>query len=131
MNLRAHHLKLGADAESDAARYLIKQGLKLKTRNYRSRWGEIDIIMNDGDVLVFVEVRYRSRNDFGSAAETIDHRKQQRIARTAFCYNQENNLHDDVAMRFDVVLIENYDKHASHNNAKIDWIKNAFDACLD
>ena len=127
----ARHLKLGANAESAAARYLIKQGLKLKARNYRSRWGEIDLIMNDGDAVVFVEVRYRSRGDFGCAAETIDHRKQRRIARTALYYSQEHDLHDEVAMRFDVVLIENHDKHTTRNNAKIDWIKDAFNACLD
>ncbi len=131
MHRRAHHLQLGADAESMAADYLTKQGLKPKAQNYRSRWGEIDLIMTEGETLVFIEVRYRSRSDFGCAADTINQRKQQRITRTALCYNQENNLHDDVAMRFDVVLIENDSKHSSHNNAKIDWIKDAFDACLD
>jgi len=123
MHRRAHHLQLGADAESMAADYLTKQGLKPKAQNYRSRWGEIDLIMTEGETLVFIEVRYRSRSDFGCAADTIDQRKQQRITRTALCYH-------DVAMRFDVVLIENDSKHLSHNNAKIYWIKDAFDACL-
>ncbi len=129
--MRADHLKLGANAESTAARYLVQQGLKLRACNYRSRWGEIDLVMNDGDTVVFVEVRYRSRNDFGSAAETIDYYKQRRITRTAQCYSQEHGLHDEVSMRFDAVLIENYAQHMAHNNAKIRWLKDAFDACLD
>ncbi|MBN4078730.1 YraN family protein [Gammaproteobacteria bacterium AH-315-C21] len=131
MNPRAERLKLGAEAESLAMHYLTARGLKLKTQNYRSRWGEIDLIMDDDKTLVFVEVRYRSRSDFGSAADSIDQRKQQRIARTALSYAQEHSLHNDIAMRFDVVLIENDDKHTHHNNAKIDWIKDAFDADID
>lgn len=131
MSLFSKTTKLGNDAETTAANYLSTQGLLLKTRNYRSRWGEIDLIMSDGNNLVFVEVRYRSRNDFGHATETIDRKKQQRITRTALCYAQENALLDAINMRFDVVSIENSNKHTTHNSAKIEWIKDAFDAQLD
>ncbi len=123
--------KLGRNAEANAAEYLLAHGLSLVTQNYHSRWGEIDLIMQDKKTLVFVEVRYRSRSDFGSAAESIDSRKRQRISRTALCYIQDNRLHEEMAMRFDVVLIENENKHTSCNNAKINWIQNAFDAHVD
>lgn len=123
--------KLGFNAEAIAAQHLQTRGFSLVEQNYHSRWGEIDLIMTDTQTLIFVEVRYRSRSDFGSAADSIDRRKQQRISRTALCYVQENNLDEKIAMRFDVVLIENEYKHTSANNAKISWIENAFDAYTD
>lgn len=127
MILKAKHLRLGSDAETMAAEYLSQHGLTLKARNYRSRWGEVDLIMNDGDDLVFIEVRCRSGSDFANVAETIDQRKQRRIARTALCYVQENAALDDTSMRFDVVLIEKRGTQTLHNNAKISWLKGAFD----
>lgn len=123
--------KLGFNAEAIAAKHLQTRGFRLVEQNYRSRWGEIDLIMANTQTLIFVEVRYRSRSDFGSAADSIDRRKQQRISRTALCYVQENNLDEKIAMRFDVVLIENENKHTSSNNAKISWIEDAFDAYTD
>lgn len=131
MSPSAKTTQLGNDAETLAANYLTAKGLKVKTRNYRSRWGEIDLIMTDGDELIFVEVRYRRNSDFGFAAETIDFRKQQRITRTALCYTQENKLTNEHAMRFDIISLENRDKQIDLNNAKIEWVKNAFDAQLD
>ena len=76
----------GALAEQHAARYLQQQGLKPVAQNYRSRFGEIDLIMQDGATLVFVEVRLRRSANFGGAAASIDARKQQRIIRTAQQY---------------------------------------------
>ncbi|MDP1996955.1 MAG: YraN family protein, partial [Gallionella sp.] len=64
----------GAQAEQHAARYLQQQGLKPVAQNYRSRFGEIDLIMQDGATLVFVEVRLRRSANFGGAAASIDAR---------------------------------------------------------
>ena len=74
-NPRAN-LNRGREAEERACRHLQRQGLTLTQRNYRSPFGEIDLVMQEGESLVFVEVRYRARADFGSPAETVDARKQ-------------------------------------------------------
>jgi len=110
----------GAQAEQWAAHYLQKQGLKLVERNYRSRFGEIDLIMQDGATLVFVEVRLRQNADFGGAAASIDIHKQQRIIRTSQQYL--SSLARTPACRFDAVLLG--DVHGSDAQ----WLKNAFDA---
>lgn len=109
---------LGQLAENWACDYLQAQGFKLLARNYRLRGGEIDLIGQDGEYLVFIEVRYRSREDFGGALYSIDLRKQQKIIRTAQHYLL---LHPyDLACRFDVIAI--------NAQQQITWLKNAFDA---
>lgn len=110
----------GARAEQWAAQYLQRQGLKLVAQNYRSRFGEIDLIMQDGPTLVFIEVRLRRNDDFGGAAASIDNRKQQRIIRTARQYLA--SLARTPPCRFDAVLM---DKAPSHD---AQWLKNAFHA---
>lgn len=110
----------GAEAEQRAARFLQQQGLKLLAQNYRSRYGELDLIMQDRDILVFVEVRQRSNPHFGGAAGSIDHHKQQRLIRTAQCYLA--NLKPNPPCRFDAVLMDD----AQGRN--LQWLKNAFDA---
>ena len=109
----------GLQAEQLAVQHLQQQGLKLVAQNYRSRFGEIDIIMQDKDVLVFVEVRLRRNGDFGGAAASIDTRKQQRIIHTAQQYL--SSLKSTPPCRFDAVLIDTESK-------KFEWLKNAFDA---
>jgi len=110
----------GAQAEQWAAQYLQRQGLKLVAQNYRSRFGEIDLIMQDGATLVFVEVRLRRNADFGGAAASIDTRKQQRIIRTAQQYL--TSLARIPLCRFDAVLM------SDANDRDTQWLKNAFDA---
>ncbi len=110
----------GLQAEQWAADYLQRQGLKLVTQNYRSRFGEIDLIMHDKTTLVFVEVRQRSHAGFGGAAASIDTHKQQRLIRTAHIYLAQ--LGHTPACRFDVMLM---DDKSGHN---AEWIKNAFGA---
>ncbi len=105
--------------EEAAARYLQAAGLTVIARNYRSRRGEIDLIANDGDTLVFAEVRYRSNNRFGTAGATVDRRKQQKLLATAQSYLLQNKL--DCPCRFDVIAIEG-------DVQNIQWIKNAFGA---
>ncbi|WP_323845070.1 YraN family protein [Microbulbifer magnicolonia] len=110
---------IGARMEEAAARYLQAAGLTVIARNYRSRRGEIDLIANDGDTLVFAEVRYRSNNRFGTAGATVDRRKQQKLLATAQSYLLQNKL--DCPCRFDVIAIEG-------DVQNIQWIKNAFGA---
>lgn len=108
----------GAQAEDAAMQYLQQHGLKLVTRNYRSRFGEIDLIAQDRETLVFVEVRMRSGKDFGGAAASIDARKQSKIIRTAQHYL--STLAHIPPCRFDAVLLSPPDN--------IEWIRNAFGA---
>ena len=112
--------KTGEQAERWAANYLRHQHLTLVTQNYRSRFGEIDLIMQDDATLVFIEVRLRRNADFGGAAASIDSHKQQRLIRTAQQYLA--SLARTPPCRFDVVLMDD----AEGRNAQ--WLKNAFDA---
>jgi putative endonuclease len=110
----------GDSAEQLACGFLQRQGLRLLTRNYRCRRGEIDIVMRHGDSLVFVEVRYRRRTAFGSAAETVSTTKQARIIHCANCYLAQHRAWNEPA-RFDVVCIE-----GSVQQRRIEWLQNAF-----
>ena len=111
----------GQAAESQACDLLQKQGLQLIERNYHCRQGEIDLIMRDGNCTVFVEVRYRRNSSFGSAAESVDYRKQKKIISTASHYLQQHNKLARQPARFDVVSMS-----AQGNNTHIDWIQDAF-----
>jgi len=99
---------------------LRQQGLNPVAQNYRSRFGEIDLIMRDGATLVFVEVRLRRNADFGGAAASIDARKQQRIIRTAQQYLAA--LAHIPPCRFDAVLMDDV------QGCNTQWLKNAFEA---
>ena len=93
----------GAQAERLAAQFLQLQGLKLLQQNYRCRFGEIDLILQDGNALVFAEVRLRSRGDFGGAAASINAAKQRKLVRTAQHYL--TTLAHTPPCRFDAVLL--------------------------
>lgn len=116
----------GREAESLACDYLQRRGLSLLQRNYRSRHGEIDLIMHGKDSLVFVEVRYRRQAHFGSGAESVDRRKQSRIAACAQHYLQRHPQAAARPCRFDVVAISG----AGTGTPAIEWIQNAFPALL-
>lgn len=111
------HLERGSGSEQLACTYLQASGLVLLERNYRLRTGEIDLIMRDGDVIVFVEVRYRKNQCYGGALASIDLRKQARIIRTAQYFLQYRAPYAQA--RFDAVAVE--------GNNHINWVKNAFD----
>ena len=106
----------GARAEELARAHLERAGLKLLGRNYRCPQGEIDLVMADGDTLVFVEVRFRASAAFGSAAETVDARKRARVIAAAQHYLLAHPA--DRPCRFDVV--------AGDGNAPIEWLRDAF-----
>lgn len=108
---------LGQGAETRAAAYLETQGLRLVERNWRCRFGEIDLVMRDGATLVFVEVRLRSRSDYGGAAASVTPAKQKRLLAAARQYL--GTLKALPPCRFDVVALS--------GSAPPEWIKNAFE----
>lgn len=110
----------GADAEERARRYLERQGLVTIERNFHSRRGEIDLVMQDRDTLVFVEVRFRSSSRFGSAAESVTPAKQQRIIDTARYFLNCRRQWGDYVCRFDVLAI------SGRAQQDIEWIRDAF-----
>lgn len=109
----------GEAAEAHAEQFLHAQGLQTRARNYRCKVGEIDLIMQHGETLVFVEVRLRNNPRFLQAAESVTWRKQQKIIRAAQVYLMQTRLTDSVICRFDVVAL-------TTEGATPDWIQNAF-----
>ena len=105
----------GQAAEQRAAEYLGGRGLRIRARNIRRPWGELDLVAEDGDTLVFVEVRKRSHAAFGGGAESIDRRKRRKLLRAAESYLQESGWTGPV--RFDVVLLDGADH--------IEWLTDA------
>ncbi|MFN3593417.1 MAG: YraN family protein [Thiobacillaceae bacterium] len=107
----------GAHAEQRAAAYLKARGLKLVARNWRCRFGEIDLILQEGATLVFVEVRARRGADFGGAAQSITAAKRARLTRTAEAYLAQTGHRGPC--RFDAILIE---------GERLTWLRDAFAA---
>lgn len=110
----------GDAAEALARRRLEAAGLRFRDANFRTRRGELDLVMEarDGQI-VFVEVRYRSRKDYGGGVASIDARKRQRLIHAARAYLNRHRL-DQRPARFDVIAVDGYDR--------IHWIEAAFDA---
>ena len=100
-----------------AGEYLTRQGMRLLERNFRCRLGEIDLVMQEGNTLVFVEVRLRRNQQFGGAVASITHHKQQKLLKTAQIYLQQ--LKHLPPCRFDVVVTD-----GDH----MEWIRDAFGA---
>lgn len=111
----------GDSVERAACAELERHGLHLRDRNVNYRFGELDLVLDDGETLVFVEVRYRRGGSFGDGAVSIDARKRLRIARAAAAYLAATPALARRTCRFDVVA-------ASGDPAapRFDWIRNAF-----
>jgi putative endonuclease len=110
-------VKGGESAEALAAALLERAGLTIVERNYRCRFGEIDLVARSGAILVFVEVRARRREDFGGAAASITRAKRRRLIAAARHYlaaRRENR-----PCRFDVVL-------ARGAGPELEWVQDAF-----
>lgn len=116
----APHLRRGRWAEEQAARYLESRGLRLVARNFRCRAGEIDLVMTDGPVLVFVEVRFRRSDRYGSGAESLTWTKQRKLLAAARFYLARHGL-ADARCRFDVVSVSK-----PHYRPDFLWLRNAF-----
>ncbi|MCK5877948.1 MAG: YraN family protein [Candidatus Marithrix sp.] len=111
--------QVGQWAEELAHTYLCKQGLQPVMRNYRCKIGEIDLIMTDGKILVFVEVRYRKYKRYGGSMASIDARKQRKILTVASHYLQSHN--NEQQCRFDVILVD-----GAVEKPQLNWIADAF-----
>jgi putative endonuclease len=110
---------VGNAKETEAIHYLTKLGYKILERNYYTRVGEIDIIAEDADYLIFIEVKYRWNQECGFPAEAVTKRKQRKIVRCARFYLISHNLSEETPCRFDVVVFL---------GEEIEIIKNAYDA---
>ena len=110
---------IGIEAERLARLYLEKRGLKCLECNYSCKMGELDLIMLDGKYRVFVEVRKRRYDTFGSGLESITPHKIRCLYRAATHYLLGKNLYDKVDCRFDIISMDKFDD--------IEWIKNAFE----
>ena len=106
---------IGMKGQRLAEEYLIKQNMIILSNNYRTKFGEIDLIALDGEYIVFIEVKYRSSLKYGSPAESVGFYKQQRIIKTAQYYLYKHKGNIDV--RFDVIEVL---------GEEINHIKNAF-----
>jgi putative endonuclease len=116
--------QLGRRAEQLAAEFLRAAGFELLERNYRRRLGELDLIARGAGVLVIAEVRSRAQQRFGSAAASVDRRKQQRIIRTAALLLQRRPELARLPVRFDVIVVSD----AAGAAPRIEWIRHAFEA---
>lgn len=119
---RTDKQKTGNQAEDDAQAHLERHGLRLLARNWSCRNGELDLVMLDGDTVVFVEVRYRRYAAWGGALESVDRRKQQKLIMAAQLFLQKEARWAKHPCRFDVVAIDSAASKESPN-----WIRNAFD----
>jgi len=115
----------GAAVEAAACAYLIDAGLREVAANAGSRVGEIDLVMRDGDTLVFVEVRYR-RNDrfgFGGGGASVDVRKRRKLIRAAQVFLVRHRQFTHAPCRFDVVEAD-----GDPRSPRLHWIRDAFRA---
>ena len=112
---------MGTAYEKMAGEYLKTQGYEILQYNFRCRMGEIDIIAKDHGYLVFIEVKYRRNAAYGTPAEAVNLRKQQKICKVADYYRMKHRVSDGQACRFDVVAIQ---------GRNIRLIRDAFPYCF-
>ncbi len=111
--------QIGDQYETLAKQFLLRQGLRFIDQNYLTKVGEIDLIFQQGETIVFVEVKYRNDDRFGSAAEMVTHAKMRKLIKTAYIWlSRQKNSGHSIDYRFDVVAI--HDK-----GRDINWIQNA------
>jgi putative endonuclease len=116
------HLRRGASGEKLACRFLRRNGYKILYRNFKGRsGGEIDVVCRDHDTLVFVEVKTRTREDFGRPLEAVDRQKQKRISRGGLAWLRMLD-NPDILFRFDVVEVI----FADENKPRLELIRDAF-----
>ena len=111
-----HKKILGKKGEKLVEKYLLDRGYKLLRRNYRTPFGEADLVMQDGDEIVFVEVKTRTSDTFGLPKEAVGRDKQKRYYQIALCYGNEKGGEPNA--RFDVAEV--------YENGRIEYYQNAF-----
>ncbi len=115
---------IGLAAEDAAVRFLTARGLRILSRNYRRRLGELDVIAREAETLVIIEVRSRTRAEYGGAAASVSFRKQQRIVRAASQLLQRRRELARLPARFDVIVVH----EPLSAQPRIEWIQHAFRA---
>lgn len=110
--------KIGTAHENEAVLFLKNRGYKIIEKNFYCRYGEIDIIAQDGDYIVFIEVKYRKNCNMGSPETAVDYNKKKHIIQSAQYYLYSRYNRNDIPARFDVVAIQGKSIHL---------IKNAFE----
>lgn len=118
---RRRRLRVGNRAERKAERYLRRRGLTTIARNFSRPCGEIDLVMRDGRILVFVEVRFRGPGAWIDGFESVDFAKQRRLIKTAESFLNAHPRYTSDASRFDVVSVSK----TNYRN-RIDWVPDAF-----
>jgi len=113
---------VGEESEEAALAFLRKRGLRLVCRNFRCRFGEIDLVMLEELTLVFVEVRYRKPGRYASVASSVDRRKQRRLVLAGSMFLAGSTTYANSPVRFDVVAMDG----SSHRESKIQWLRDAF-----
>lgn len=114
----------GLSRESEARGYLERRGLHCLAQNFHCRFGEIDLVMRDGEAVCFVEVKYRGSRAFGGAAFALTPVKQRKLIKAAQMFVAANRGYAAAPLRFDAVLIQG----RADGSDEIEWIKNAFQA---
>jgi putative endonuclease len=114
----------GAHYESAALAHLTRAGLALVARNYHCRFGEIDLVMREREVVVFVEVRYRRSRGYGGGVDSVDMGKRAKLVRAAAAFLADHPRLADATCRFDVLAIG-----GTSDAPVFDWRRNAFEAC--
>lgn len=117
-----YNLDFGKTSESEAAEFLKNQGYKILELNYRSIFGEIDIVATDARALCFIEVKSRSSSAFGLPKEAVNRRKQHKLSQSALSYLKERQLLNQ-SCRFDVLALSR-DKQGQPG---FELLKNAFE----
>ena len=112
----------GQHYECLAKKYLLENGLSLSKQNHRCRFGEIDLIMCDQEVVCFIEVKFRKTQAFGGAASAISWQKQKKIVKSALVFISENRKLAQRSMRFDALLVQQQE----NSDHSVNWIQSAF-----
>ena len=113
---------MGLWGENKAVEFLKAKNYTILTRNYHSRFGEIDIIARKQNTIIFVEVKTRKNTAFGFPAEFVDYKKQQKIMKTAQLYRNDN-FNAEFDYRFDIIEVFHYDD----NKVNFNHLKGAFE----
>ena len=120
MPARPDRRHTGAAAEAAARATLEARGLRTLASNVSFRFGELDLVMRDGDTIAFVEVRYRRSDRFGGAVGSVDHGKRRRIVLAARAWLAGQRGLAEAPCRFDVVTVQGDEPFAC------EWLRNAF-----
>lgn len=118
-------ISLGKKGEKLALHYLKKRGCTIRSSNFRTRLGEIDIIAEDKGTIIFVEVKTRTGTMYGAPYEAVTKTKQVQLSKVALAYLNQHDLNESPA-RFDVISIV----HAAGKQPEIELIKDAFELCF-